>query len=110
MNRGQKYQNTVAFKHNKNSKKTRKILAMPINNLCSKCTEQIEWRKKYRKYKPLTVPAKCTKCLLVKVRDAYHILCDDCAAECCAKCLKPKETAKEVPAAQTGTEETLSSE
>ena len=31
---------------------------MPINGLCPACEEQIEWRKKYRKYKPLTVPKK----------------------------------------------------
>ncbi|KAI9230709.1 MAG: hypothetical protein DHS80DRAFT_28600 [Piptocephalis tieghemiana] len=84
----QKYQNEVAFKHNKNSKLTRKIIAMPITGLCAKCLEMIEWRKKFRKYKPLTQPKKCVDCLERKVKEAYHVTCDDCAGRMgiCAKC------------------------
>ena len=48
------HQNKYAFKHNKNSKKTKKILSLPNTGLCKQCHEIIEWRKKYRKYKPLT--------------------------------------------------------
>jgi hypothetical protein len=55
---GQKYQNTEAFRHNRASKKTAKILAMPISHVCTHCREILEWRKKYRKYKPLTQPKK----------------------------------------------------
>jgi hypothetical protein len=51
------YQNKFAFRHNKNSKKTKKILALKNEGLCRTCTEQIEWRKRYRKYKPMTQPA-----------------------------------------------------
>lgn len=51
-----KHQNTFAFKHNPKSKKTERILSLPIRGLCEKCRKQIEWRKKYRKYKPLTQP------------------------------------------------------
>ena len=83
----QKYQNEVAFHHNKNSRRTREILAMPISNLCEKCTTMVEWRKNYRKYKPLTVPKKCTSCLETKVKDAYHIICGDCSKGRCCKCL-----------------------
>jgi hypothetical protein len=54
----QKHQNEYAFRHNKNSKKTRKIAKTPNKGLCEKCHEKIEWRKKYRKYKPLTQPRK----------------------------------------------------
>lgn len=50
--------NRHAYKHNPSSKLTKKILAMPINGLCPACEEQIEWRKRYRKYKPLTVAKK----------------------------------------------------
>lgn len=56
--RPQKYQNTYAFKHNPKSKLTKKILEIPNEGVCNKCYEVIEWRKKYRKYKPLTVPKK----------------------------------------------------
>lgn len=52
------YANRTAFRHNPSSKLTKKILAMPINGLCPSCEEQIEWRKRFRKYKPLTVPKK----------------------------------------------------
>src|SRR4051794_39560715 len=52
------HQNTFAFKHNKNSRKTAKILSLPNQGLCSKCHDIIEWKKKYRKYKPLTSARK----------------------------------------------------
>ncbi|KAF1330457.1 hypothetical protein FI667_g5027, partial [Globisporangium splendens] len=88
-----KYQNTFAFKHNPKSKKTEKILAMPIQGLCEQCTNQIEWRKKYRKFKPLTQPANCIFCRQKCVLAAYHAACDPCAKErdICAKCCKKKE-------------------
>ena len=77
--KGQAHQNTFTFKHNKNSKLTAKIMSMPIAGIfhsqsspshhfhiftvlfigvCDKCKEKIEWKKKYRKYKPLTAPGK----------------------------------------------------
>ncbi|KAJ1509899.1 hypothetical protein HMI54_010501 [Coelomomyces lativittatus] len=89
---GQKYKNTTAFHHNKGSKLTKKILALPIQGLCNKCTEIIEWRKKFRKYKPLTVPKKCVICHQKTVKDAYHILCNVCAETkgLCAKCQQVK--------------------
>ncbi|PVV04144.1 hypothetical protein BB560_001361 [Smittium megazygosporum] len=89
----QKYQNTVAFKHNRASKLTKKILSLPIDGLCTKCYDQIEWRKKYRKYKSLTTAAKCVSCQQKNVKKAYHVLCDDCASKknVCAKCMENKE-------------------
>ena len=55
-----KHQNTYGFKHNKNSKKTKKIKALPnvTLGLCPRCTEQIMWKIKYRKYKPVKQPGK----------------------------------------------------
>ena len=53
-----RHQNRTEFKHNPSSKKTKKILAMPNEGLCSRCHEIIEWKKKYRKYKPLTTAKK----------------------------------------------------
>lgn len=50
--------------------------------VCQRCREKIEWKKKYRKYKPLTAPAKCEKCGNRNVKAAYHHLCDDCARVC----------------------------
>ena len=93
----QKYQNIYAFHHNKSSKKTKKILSFPITGLCNKCTKIIEWKKQYRKYKPLTVPRKCCKCDQKSVRDAYHLCCHPCAEQqlICAKCLVLLEEANE---------------
>ncbi|KAJ1922548.1 hypothetical protein IWQ60_004990 [Tieghemiomyces parasiticus] len=93
---GQKYQNSHAFIHNRNSKKTRTILALPVNGLCKRCYDVIQWRKTYRKYKPLTVAKKCVRCEQKKVREAYHILCRDCARDLkvCAKCQTTGEIIK----------------
>ena len=52
----------------------------------------IEWRKRYRKYKPLTVVKKCTACGEKRIKDAYHVICNQCAQKNggqCAKCLLP---------------------
>ncbi|ETI46031.1 hypothetical protein F441_09483 [Phytophthora nicotianae CJ01A1] len=91
--RAPKHQNTFAFKHNPKSKKTDRILSMPIHGLCEKCRKQIEWRKKYRKYKPLTQPGSCIYCHQKTVTSAYHASCDPCAKErdICAKCCLTKE-------------------
>jgi len=43
------HQNSFAFTHNKNSKKTRVIASIPNTGVCKRCHDIIEWRKKYRK-------------------------------------------------------------
>lgn len=51
----------------------------------------MEWRKKYRKYRPLRQPATCNDCHKKTVTAAYHRLCTPCARErrvcpfCCTK-------------------------
>ncbi|XP_027077435.1 uncharacterized protein [Coffea arabica] len=59
-----------------------------VTGVCQRCKEQIEWKRKYGKYKPLIEPAKCQKCSKRAVRQAYHNLCTACAKEnkVCAKC------------------------
>ncbi|CAG8565786.1 8534_t:CDS:2 [Funneliformis mosseae] len=90
---GQRYQNTFAFQPNKNSKKTKLINSLPINGLCHRCKEIVEWRKKYKKYKPLTTPKRCVSCNEKTVKEAYHILCNKCATDkkVCAKCQESVE-------------------
>jgi hypothetical protein len=85
------HQNRFAYKHNKNSKTTKRILGISHHGLCERCSEQIEWRKNYRKYKPLKAPAKCRGCDQKNVKRAYHTLCPSCAGgkSVCAKCVKP---------------------
>ncbi|CAI5500718.1 unnamed protein product [Closterium sp. Naga37s-1] len=62
-----------------------------IAGVCRRCSEQIAWRRKYGKYKPLTEPAKCGACGKRSVKDAYHAICKACAKEkgLCAKCRQP---------------------
>ena len=44
-----------AYYHNPKSKKTARILSINHSGLCKRCNEVIEWKKQYRKYKPLKV-------------------------------------------------------
>ena len=57
-------------------------------NCCPKCTELIEWKIKYGKYKMLTTPAKCVDCLEKTVKYNYHVRCGKCVERTgkCAKC------------------------
>ena len=73
------HQNKYAFRHNPKSKKTDKILTSPNVGVCRRCHEKIEWRKQYRKYKPLTQPGKCNLCQRRNIKAAYHTICADCA-------------------------------
>ncbi|KAG0301117.1 hypothetical protein BGZ98_008610 [Dissophora globulifera] len=89
----QAHKNTYAFHANKSSKITKKIAAMPVGGLCEKCVEVIMWRKKFKKYKPLTQLKKCVNCDLKAINEAYHVICNKCAGEknVCAKCLESRE-------------------
>ncbi|KAI3647106.1 hypothetical protein MP228_007327 [Amoeboaphelidium protococcarum] len=102
----QKYKNVTAFKHNKNSKLTKKILSMPVNGLCQRCFDIIQWRKTYRKYKPLTQAKKCPDCDEKSVKEAYHVLCQACAQkkDVCAKCLQSKEIVEDLSQIDTDKE------
>lgn len=95
--RGQKHQNATAFKNDKYgaSVQVKKAKAKIHDGLCQRCKDVLEWKVKYNKYKPLTQPRKCVKCLQKTVKDAYHIICKPCALklELCAKCGKNEEIA-----------------
>ena len=70
----QKYQNRVAYKPKSadspfdcplmsrskygESPEVEKIMKAPTSGLCERCKAQIEWRKQFNKYKPLTQPGK----------------------------------------------------
>lgn len=95
--RGQKHQNATAFRNDKYgaSVQVKKAKAKIHDGLCQRCKDVLEWKVKYNKYKPLTQPRKCVKCLQKTVKDAYHIICKPCALklELCAKCGKKEEIA-----------------
>lgn len=58
--KAQKHQNTKAFKNNLHdtSGKAKLINSLQVTQCCARCTEVIEWKIRYKKYKPLTVPKK----------------------------------------------------
>ncbi|KAM4850129.1 uncharacterized protein C9orf85 homolog isoform X1 [Urocitellus parryii] len=93
--RPQKHQNTFSFKNDKfdKSAQTKKINQKLHDGVCQRCKEVLEWRVKYNKYKPLSKPKKCVKCLQKTVKDSYHIMCRPCASELevCAKCGKKED-------------------
>ncbi len=93
--RGQKYQNSRAYKPALygESRRVKMAASLLLGGICARCKEKLEWRKKYDKYKPLTVPRRCDTCQEKKVRQAYYRLCQDCAESqrVCAKCGEEKE-------------------
>ncbi|KAM9330699.1 uncharacterized protein C9orf85 homolog [Gastrophryne carolinensis] len=93
--RAQKHRNATAFKNDKydSSAKTKKLNSKLHDGVCQHCKDVLEWRVKYSKYKPLSQPKKCVKCLQKTVKDAYHIICKSCAIqfELCAKCGKKED-------------------
>ncbi|XP_054034917.1 uncharacterized protein C9orf85 homolog [Dryobates pubescens] len=93
--RPQRYQNARAFKNDKydTSARRKKINAKLHDGVCQHCKGILEWRVKFSKYKLLSKPKKCVKCLQKTVKDPYHIICRPCAGklEVCAKCGKEEE-------------------
>ncbi|XP_030379178.1 uncharacterized protein C9orf85 homolog [Scaptodrosophila lebanonensis] len=96
--RAQKHKNRYVFKNDLHDKTPQQIRLnkMHVSTVCQHCKDVIEWKIKYKKYKPLTQAKTCTRCQQRNVRKAYHVICRDCAvqARVCAKCLK---SADEVP-------------
>ncbi|XP_041366710.1 uncharacterized protein C9orf85 homolog [Gigantopelta aegis] len=91
----QKHQNAKAFKndlHDK-SKKMQNMKSLSLGGICQRCKEKIEWKIKYRKYKPLTIPRKCVSCFEKSIKQAYYTLCVPCATArgVCAKCAEKKK-------------------
>ncbi|KAG5178452.1 hypothetical protein JKP88DRAFT_225426 [Tribonema minus] len=69
---------------------------MPNEGLCKSCWDKVEWRKKYRKYRPLTQPATCRDCSQRTVTAAYHKICQPCAKAkgVCAFCCDRRDLVK----------------
>ena len=86
------HQNKVAwepFRADKHNSTKKIIEQQPIDGVCAKCVEIIQWKKNYGKYKPLRQPAKCVDCQQRRVDLPYRQLCHSCAISrrCCAKCM-----------------------
>lgn len=62
--------------------------------VCQRCKDKLEWRKKYRKYKPRTQPGSCNICKQKRVLAAYHTICRKCTtSEQAWKQLREQDTA-----------------
>ena len=98
--RAQKHKNITSFKNDKydTTGQMKAINKLVVSNVCKRCKDCIEWKIKYKKYKSLTVPAKCKKCDLKKVKYAYHMVCSDCSVslKICGKCGEEKKVVGEV--------------
>ncbi|XP_031474004.1 uncharacterized protein LOC116246316 isoform X2 [Nymphaea colorata] len=89
-----KHQNRYGWKPKAGHKKNETELGgkfrpySEITGVCQRCKDQIEWKRRYGKYKPLAEPKKCQQCGKRAVRQAHHNLCSACAKErkVCAKC------------------------
>ena len=101
--RKQKHTNSISFKNNKqgDTPKTKVLNSLQVRwniliwftlilkcvfwiqicNVCAHCQGILEWKIKYNKYKMLTAPAKCTKCLEKTVKQANTIMCLPCAGK-----------------------------
>lgn len=88
--RGQKHQNTKAFKNNLHdtSKMTKFINKIEVTNVCQRCKAIIEWKIKYKKYKVMKNLRTCVKCNNKTVKQSYTVICGQCCVKykICAKC------------------------
>ncbi|KAG5462651.1 MAG: hypothetical protein BJ554DRAFT_4220 [Olpidium bornovanus] len=102
--KSQAHRNSFAYSAALHSAAQKKIAALPASGLlCARCADIVRWRKQFGKYRPLSAPKKCVACQRKAVRDAYHVLCDACAAGArCAKCRAPAPLAAEVRRATDG--------
>lgn len=100
--RTQKYKNRTAFKNDLHDKTPKQIMLnhLNISEVCTRCKEVLEWKIRYKKYKPLSQAKTCTKCHERNIKKAYHVLCRGCAIQdkVCAKCLKSSEAVDIIPA------------
>lgn len=107
--KGQKYQNKTAFKIKYDTNAIEVIKKAPLDHLCKRCMEQIQWKLKFNKYKPnksisrwyklfyhficilkyLPYSNKCGEKNIIK---AYRKCCDICSEkyEICTKCEQNK--------------------
>lgn len=61
--RAQKHKNSFAFKNDLHDKtpQMKKINTLNVCEVCERCKAQIEWKIKYKKYKPLSQAKTCVK-------------------------------------------------
>jgi len=90
--KAQKYKNKRAYKVLFNEKFSEVAKNVPLDRLCERCHDQIEWKIQYGKYKSATSLSKCIKCEEKNVNKSYRNICDKCSDKdkLCSKCMQPK--------------------
>ncbi|KAK8717711.1 hypothetical protein V6N13_044969 [Hibiscus sabdariffa] len=84
-----KHQNSYAWKPNAGVKINEKEVGgklrpySEITGVCPRCREQIDWKRRYGKYKPLTEPAKCFAPNVMCVKPIIIFVLEQ---KVCAKC------------------------
>ncbi|CAH1104559.1 unnamed protein product [Psylliodes chrysocephalus] len=93
--RPQKHKNRGVFKNNLHDTNhvTKMINSIQVSHVCERCKDIIEWKIKYKKYKPLSQAKTCVKCNLKTVKRAYHVMCAECGKKLglCTKCCQKKD-------------------
>ncbi|XP_018017732.1 uncharacterized protein C9orf85 homolog [Hyalella azteca] len=99
--RPQKHKNKKVFDNLRfdTNHRSKMIAELDVVQVCETCNNIIEWKIKYKKYKPLSQPKTCTKCSDKTIVNAYHTVCLPCATSLgiCCKCAKEKKVVKEAP-------------
>lgn len=102
--RPQKHKNKTVFKNNLHdtSNQTKIINSIQVGDVCVRCKEIIEWKIKFKKFKLLKHSKTCVKCSQKTVKQAYHIICKECAGKLgiCSKCCQKKEITEAHPTQQ----------
>ncbi|CDS36984.1 protein of unknown function DUF2039 [Echinococcus multilocularis] len=75
-----------------------------MDGLCARCEAIIEWKIRYKKYKPLTKPRTCVRCGQRSVKRAYFTTCELCisALNTCGKCGQEINAVPPLPALEQG--------
>jgi len=92
--RAQKHKNQTVFNNSMHdtSQRTKMLNNMEVHGVCQRCKDCIDWKVKYKKYKPLKAPKCCTKCHEKAITAAYRTICRKCARslQVCEKCGEAK--------------------
>ena len=88
MKKPQKYQNKVAYKVKFHKDKEELQKRTPLNNLCDRCFEVLQWKLTFGKYKKMTNVSKCVRCNLKVIFKSYRSVCEKCSTDqrVCSKC------------------------
>lgn len=101
--KSQKYKNKTGYKVKYKDDKINLQKNAILDRVCERCYEQLQWKLKYGKFKPIKQPKKCENCKMNSILKPYRSLCNKCGDELkkCTKCMEDssycKQSFKHVP-------------